>query len=72
MSIGYTLPKSFLSKAGISNARIYFLGSNLFLWTKYTGDPESNVTSNPNAQGLGSFGTPPQPRSFQLGFNLTL
>jgi len=72
LSIGYTLPKPFLSKAGISNARIYFLGSNLFLWTKYTGDPESNVTSNPNAQGLGSFGTPPQPRSFQLGFNLTL
>ncbi len=72
LTFGYKLPRQIAEKVGVSNARIYFLGSNLFLWSKYTGDPESNVTSNPNAQGIGSFGTPPQPRTFQLGLNVTL
>ncbi|MFZ4861990.1 SusC/RagA family TonB-linked outer membrane protein [Sphingobacterium sp. Mn56C] len=72
LSLGYKLPKDFVQKAGLSAAKVYFVGSNLFLWSKYSGDPESNVTSNPNAQGLGSFGTPPQPRTFQLGVNVTL
>ncbi|MFD2966403.1 SusC/RagA family TonB-linked outer membrane protein [Sphingobacterium bambusae] len=72
LSFGYRLPKELVQKARLTNARIYFVGSNLFLWSKYTGDPESNVTSNPNAQGIGSFGTPPQPKTFQLGLNVTL
>lgn len=72
LTFGYKLPRELAQKVGFSNARIYFLGSNLFLWSKYTGDPESNVTSNPNSQGIGSFGTPPQPRTFQLGLNVTL
>lgn len=72
VTFGYTLPKSVLSKTGISKARVYFVGANLFVWSKYGGDPESTVSGNPNAQGLGSFGTPPQPRSFQFGLNVTL
>ncbi len=70
--LGYKLPASVLSKVHLSGARIYFVSTNLLLWTKYTGDPESSVTSNPNAQGLGSFGTPPAPREFQFGLNVTL
>ncbi len=72
VSFGYTLPTAILSRTGLSKARIYFVGANLFVWSQFTGDPESTVTSNPNAQGLGAFGTPPQPRSFQFGLNLTL
>jgi len=72
LTFGYNLPGEFLKKIRLSQARFYFVGSNLFLITKYTGDPESSVTSNPNAQGLGSFGTPPQPRSFQFGLNITI
>ncbi|QQT32950.1 TonB-dependent receptor [Sphingobacterium multivorum] len=72
LSFGYKLPKELVERAKLTAARIYFVGSNLFVWSKYTGDPESNVTSNPNAQGIGSFGTPPQPRTFQLGLNVTL
>jgi TonB-linked SusC/RagA family outer membrane protein len=72
LSIGYNLPKAVLSRINVSNIRLYFVGTNLKLWTKYTGDPESNVTSNPNAQGLGSFGTPPQPVGYQFGLNVTL
>lgn len=72
VSFGYTLPQSVLSRTGLSKARVYFVGANLFVWSKFTGDPESTVSGNPNAQGLGAFGTPPQPRSFQFGLNLTL
>ncbi|MBE9600835.1 TonB-dependent receptor [Pedobacter sp. MC2016-24] len=72
LTFGYSLPQSLVSKVNLTNVRVYFAGSNLKLWTKYTGDPESSVTSNPNAQGLGSFGTPPQPRGFQFGLNVTL
>jgi len=71
LTFGYTLPKSTAAKLGVSNVRVYFVGSNLFLWTKYTGDPESSVTADPNAQGLGSFGVPPQPTGFQFGLNVT-
>jgi len=71
-SFGYNLPQSILSKVKFTRVRIYFVGSNLKIWTKYTGDPESSVTSNPNAQGLGNFGTPPQPKGYQFGLNITL
>ncbi len=72
LSLGYTLPKSVSRRAKLDNIRLYFVAANLFILTKYTGDPETNVTSNPNAQGLGGFGTPPQPRSFQFGLNVSL
>lgn len=72
LSFGYSLPQSVLTPIKLTKVRFYFVGSNLLLVTKYTGDPESSVTSNPNAQGLGSFGTPPQPRGFQFGVNVTL
>lgn len=72
VTLGYNLPKSTFSKIGLSDVRVYFVGTNLLLWTKYTGDPESSITSNPNAQGLGGFGTPPQPKGFQFGLNVKL
>lgn len=71
LTFGYTLPQALVSKARLSKVRVYFAGSNLLLWTKYTGDPESSVTADPNAQGLGSFGVPPQPKGFQFGLNVT-
>ena len=69
---GYTIPKAILSKIGISSARIYYNGSNLWLLSNYQGpDPEVNVTGNPTTQGY-DLGTPPQPRTAQFGLNLTL
>lgn len=72
LSFGYNLPAALVKAWRLSNVRVYFSGSNLILWTKYSGDPESNVTSDPTAQGIGSFGTPPQPKGFQFGLNVTL
>src|SRR5690606_26793905 len=41
LNIGYTLPKQLSSKLYVDKLRVYFVGTNLFLLTKYTGaDPE--------------------------------
>ena len=44
MTLGYNIPKNIVSKAGLSNIRVYFTGDNLFTWMangKY--DPEVSV-----------------------------
>lgn len=69
---GYTIPKSLLRRIGVSSARVYYSGSNLWLLSNYQGpDPEVNVTGNPTTQGY-DLGTPPQPRTAQFGLNITL
>ena len=41
LQIGYSLPSSLLSKAGLGYLRFYLAGQNLITFTKYTGyDPE--------------------------------
>ncbi|MFB6457795.1 SusC/RagA family TonB-linked outer membrane protein [Chitinophaga sp. Hz27] len=72
VTLSYTVPKSVSQRLRIHQLRVYVIGSNLWLLTKYTGpDPEANVTSIQTIQGL-DLGTPPQPRSVQAGVNLTL
>ncbi|HEX2970273.1 MAG TPA: TonB-dependent receptor [Bacteroidales bacterium] len=73
LNLGYTIPKSITSKAHIKSARIYFQGTNLFLFKRYIDpDPEVNVSgNNQNVQGL-DLGTPPQPRIIEFGINLVL
>jgi TonB-linked SusC/RagA family outer membrane protein len=67
LTIGYTVPVR-----KISALRLYVTGSNLFTLTRYTGlDPESSSSSGQNEQGI-DLGTPPQPRSVQVGINITL
>ena len=44
VSVGYTIPKNFVKKAGLSNARVYFSGTNLLTWANYKlADPEVNA-----------------------------
>ena len=72
LTLGYNLPGTLINKIGLSKARIYAQGTNLLLLTNYHGpDPEANVSdADQNVQGL-DWGSPPQPRVFQLGVNLT-
>ncbi|MBL7698032.1 MAG: TonB-dependent receptor [Chitinophagaceae bacterium] len=71
LTLGYTLPQSLTRSVGIEKARFYVAGSNLFLLTDYTGsDPESNMGTE-NIQGY-DYGTPPQPRTVQVGLNVQL
>lgn len=61
VSISYSLPKSFLNKNRIENARIYLQGQNLLTITNYQGlDPETQTISR----------LPPL-RMITLGFQLT-
>lgn len=73
ITLGYALPSSLLSKAGISAARVYVSGQNVLTFTKYTGlDPEITGTASTTlTQGI-EFYSVPQPRVFMGGFNITL
>jgi TonB-dependent starch-binding outer membrane protein SusC len=67
MTLGYTVPASFIKQLSREKIRFYVTGTNLITWTKYTGfDPEV---------GLDVFGVDnmryPQARSFVAGLNLT-
>ena len=76
MTLGYTLPKAWLNKAGISNLRVYGTVYNLFTITGYSGlDPEVSANANLNhavypTPGL-DWGTYPRARSFVVGVNLS-
>ena len=76
LTLGYTVPAALTKKVGISNARVYFTGGNLFCLTGYSGmDPD--VSTNTDAGGNG-FPTPnydynayPKARTFTVGMNVT-
>ena len=76
LTLGYTLPKSMMSKAGINNLRLYGSIYNLLTITGYSGlDPEVNTDTSHNdavypTSGL-DFGTYPRARSFVFGLSLS-
>nr|WP_256367701.1 TonB-dependent receptor [Mucilaginibacter robiniae] len=72
LTIGYTLSPAWLKRASITRARIYFQATNLITWTKYDGlDPEvSSQSNNQNTAGY-DWATVPQPRTLQVGANVT-
>lgn len=62
VEIGYTLPTSLMKRVGISQARIYLTGLNLFSWSGIkTFDPEI-------PDGTGSY---PQQRVYNIGLNFS-
>lgn len=71
LSIGYTFPKAWVSKLGISKMRIYETMSNVFVLTKYSGlDPEvSTRRDTPLTPGVDYS---PYPRSRQMVFGLNI
>lgn len=70
VTLGYTFPKAWLKKLGVSKLRLYATGSNLFTWTKYSGfDSEVSTMGNGLTPGV-DFGAYPKSRSFVFGINL--
>ncbi|WP_029274840.1 SusC/RagA family TonB-linked outer membrane protein [Pedobacter borealis] len=52
LALGYTLPKTLLSKYGVSNIRVYAQSSNLWIISNYPGpDPEVSVNGNSTTTG---------------------
>lgn len=75
LTLGYSLPKNILKKAGIQNVRLYVTGSNLFCLNNYSGiDPDVNTQTG----GVDGFPTPnydynsyPKARTYTFGLNVT-
>jgi TonB-linked SusC/RagA family outer membrane protein len=78
LTLGYSLPKSILSKVKIDKLRFYGSIYNVFTLTAYSGlDPEVNVNSTMTSNYNTAYPTPgldwgayPRARSFVLGLNL--
>lgn len=70
LQLGYTVPKSLVSKAKMSNLRLYFSVENAFTFTKYPGvDPEVGATQV-NSLGIDR-GMYPYTRTFLFGVNVS-
>lgn len=71
LSIGYSFPKSLLSKTPIQSANLSLVGRNLLLlWSSVPNvDPESAYTANGGSQGLEYFALP---TVRNMGFNLSM
>jgi TonB-linked SusC/RagA family outer membrane protein len=66
ITLAYDFPSALMSKAGLSNVRIYATGTNLGLWTKYKGfDPET-------VDQYGNLDTYPTSKMVVVGLNLGL
>lgn len=65
ITFGYDLSENFVKTFGLSSARIYFTGNNLYLWSKRQGyDPRLNLTGQ---SGSGQYSIL---RSTSLGINV--
>ena len=69
IQLGYTLPKSLISKVGISHSRIYCSLDDFFTISKYPGfDPETSANAT---TGMGvDKGAYPTSKKVVLGFNI--
>ncbi|WP_013663793.1 MULTISPECIES: SusC/RagA family TonB-linked outer membrane protein [Sphingobacteriaceae] len=71
ITLGYTLPKSWLQKAFINNARIYCTLNNIHTFTGYSGyDPEVSATGSILTRGVDNSAYP-RTKSIVVGANLT-
>ena len=72
LTLGYTLPKSLLQKARISNLRVYGTIHNLFCITNYSGyDPEVSTIRKTNLTPGVDYSAYPKSRQFVVGINLS-
>lgn len=64
INFSYTLPKSWINKLGIANAKIYYTGENLFTFDSlpFNADPES---------ASGNLDVYPINKSHSFGINVT-
>lgn len=69
LQMGYTLPSTVTSKAGISKIRFYSSINNLYTFSKYRGfDPTANA-GDPISGGI-DYGFYPAPKIYSFGINV--
>jgi hypothetical protein len=72
VNLGYNIPRKYLQRYKIDNARFYVAAQNILTITNYKGyDPEVNTTYVGNINLGHDFYTPPQPRTFLVGVNIS-
>ena len=72
LQLSYRIPQKILANTFIKGLEIYYLGTNLYLKTPYTGiDPETSLFGNSNAQGIDYFNMPGT-KSHSFGLRLDL
>ena len=71
VTLAYNFPSVLMNKIGMSNARIYVSGTNLWTLTNYSGyDPEGNAYGGTtNIVGV-DFGGYPQATTYTVGLNI--
>lgn len=73
ITIGYSLPKETVNKAGMSSLRVYFTAVNLLTFTNYEGtDPEArrdDITKGSPRVGEDFYSAPPA-KTFAMGVNI--
>jgi TonB-linked SusC/RagA family outer membrane protein len=70
LSLGYTIPLDVTRKLIFNRVRLYAIGSNLFVWTNYSGyDPEVNLSTGltPNVD----YNAYPRTRNYTFGAQLS-
>ncbi|MFO7842563.1 MAG: TonB-dependent receptor [Bacteroidales bacterium] len=79
LTLGYTLPKNWISKINIDRVRIYAQAQNLLTITNFEGDPEVSIGSGENqlgdeqsfVPGLYALYSYPALRSFTFGLDIS-
>ena len=79
LSIGYNIPKKFVEKAKLTKARIAFIGTNLFVLTRYPGldpeiarDGEGNINQSRNLQSQNVYYlNAPQERTYNFQISIS-
>ena len=74
ITLGYTLPSKWISKAKLSEARIYFTAINPIIFTDYTGlDPEFGgyATNSGNSDDTATYNGGVAYSTYMFGINLT-
>jgi len=73
LTVGYSLPQRWISKAKMTKARIFFQATNVFCATKYSGaDPEVDTRSKINPLAIGvDFSAYPKATGFNIGANIS-
>ncbi len=76
VTLGYTIPQQLSKRIGMSQLRFYATGTNLWIWTNYSGyDPEvSSTIRNSSYSALTpgvDYSAYPKSRSITVGVNVT-
>lgn len=71
--LGYTLPRNLTDKVKVERLRVFVSGQNLFLLTKYPGDPEIGNTGGYGGSSIGvDRGLYPRSRVISFGAKVTI